>query len=426
MTQGLRHKLCSSDAAAALVPDGGFVYLSGNAATPHGLANALAARTDLTKTVRVGHVLMLGQDPFAAAQPGRFRHLAWFVGPADRSAVASGDADYCPVHLHQIPRLLRDGPTLDVAMLMVSPPDRHGYMSLGVEVMASLAAVRNARRVVVQINEAMPRVHGDSFIHLDQVTAAIHLDQPLPELAPPPATAEQDSIAQHVMRLIPDGATLQLGIGGVPDAVLRLLHGRSDLGVHSEMVGDGVVDAVEAGLITGRSKTLHPGKVVITFAMGTRRLYDFVADNPMFEARPCDYVNDPRVIAKNRHMVAINQALSVDLSGQVCSDSIGHRIWSGFGGQVDFMRGAAMAQGGVPIVALPSTAKGGTVSRIVPSLQEGSGVVTSRADVHWVVTEYGAVDLFGRTLRQRSQLLASIAHPDFRDGLMEAAAGLHR
>lgn len=418
LAEQIRTKQMTPEQAAAQVPDGGFVYVSGNAATPNALVRAVAARQDLSG-VRVGHVLLLGDDPFVAGGD-RFRHHAWFVGPADRPAVQEGRADAVSVHLHQIPRVV-EATDIDVAFLQVSPPDDHGFMSLGVEVMASLAAARRAKRVIVQVNDQMPRVHGDAFLHVRHVDGLVEASEPLAELLLPPPSPEQRQIAEHIEPLVPDGATLQLGIGGVPDAVLSLLDGRQDLGIHTEMISDGVMQAVESGVLTGRKKTLHPGKVIITFAMGTQQLYDFIADNPLVEAHPCDYVNDPFVVARNERMVAINSALSVDLTGQVNSDSIGTRVFSGFGGQVDFIRGAAASKGGVPIIALPSTAKKGTVSRIVPLLAPGSGVVTTRADVHWVVTEFGAVNLFGRTLAQRAEQLISIAHPKFHEELMAAA-----
>lgn len=422
-----RPPVLPADAAVADIPAGGFVYLSGNAATPQALVQALARKELSGPPVRVGHVLMLGEDPFAGVS-GRFRHHAWFVGPADRRAVAEGAADAVPVHLHRIPDVIRRGPRIDAALLMVSPPDEHGFMSLGVEVMASRAAIDRADRVIVQVNPHMPRVHGDSFVHVSEVHAIVEHAEPLPELVPPPPSDAQQAIARHIAPLVPDGATLQLGIGGVPDAVLSLLStpgsdlSRRDLGIHTEMVSDGLVDAIENGAVTNRKKTLHPGKVILTFAMGSKRLYEFIADNPVVEAHPCDFVNDPFTIARNARMVAINSALSVDITGQVNSDSIGPRIYSGFGGQVDFIRGAAASDGGVPIIALPSTARGGTVSRIVPTLAEGAGVVTSRADVHWVVTEHGAVNLYGCALRERADRLISVADPGFRGELRAATA----
>lgn len=415
-------QVISAAEAAALVPDQGFVYVAGNAATPRALVRALAEREAEVSDVRIGHVLMLGRDPFADPTGlDHLRHHAWFVGPADRDAVNRGQADYVPIHLHQIPRAITSGPPIDVAMVSTSPPDRHGHMSLGVEVLATRAAVARAKVVVAQVNPAVPRVLGDSFLSQHDVDYIVECEEPLPELVPPPATEAQRAIARHIAPLVPDGATLQLGIGGVPDAVLALLVGqRSDLGIHTEMISDGLLPAIASGTVTGRAKTLHAGKVIVTFALGTRGLYDFISDNPLVEAYPVEYVNNPRVIAQNDRMVAINSALSIDLTGQVCSDSIGCRIYSGFGGQVDFLRGAAASKGGVPIIAMPSTAQKGKVSRIVPMLAPGSGVVTSRADVHWVVTEFGAVNLFGKDLRTRGEALISIAHPDFRDELTAA------
>ncbi|MCA9719392.1 MAG: acetyl-CoA hydrolase/transferase family protein [Myxococcales bacterium] len=412
---------------AARVPSGGFVYISGNAATPRALLEALAARDDLERPVRLGHVLLLGRDPFAGREHSNFRHHAWFVGPADRVAVNAGLADYVPVHLHEIPGVIRRGPPLDVALIAASPPDEHGFMSLGVECMAARAAIERAREVYVQVNAAMPRVHGDAFVHVREVTGVVERDEPLPELVPPPATEVEKAIAAHIAALIPDGATLQLGIGGIPDAVLGLVSNpalataRADLGIHTEMISDGLLAGVEGGLITGRRKSLHAGKIVITFAMGSRRLYDFLADNPVIEAHPCDYVNDPAVIARNDRMVAINSALSVDLTGQVNADSLGTEIYSGFGGQLDFIRGAAAARDGVPIIALPATAKRGALSRVVPLLEPGAGVVTTRADVHWVVTEHGAANLHGLSLRERAAALIELAAPQFRDELRAAA-----
>ena len=415
-------RILSAEQAVAHVPSGGFVYVSGNAATPRALLEALASRDDFNEEVNIGHVLLLGQDPFADREAvAHLRHHAWFVGPADRDAVNRGLADYVPIHLHQIPRAIANGPDIDVALISTSPPDRHGYVSLGVEVLASRAAIRRAKVVIAQVNPAMPRVLGDSFLHVDDIDFIVEQYQDLPELVPPPASEVQKAIAAHIVPLVPDGATLQLGIGGVPDAVLSLLVGqRTDLGIHTEMISDGLLPAIADGTVTGNAKTLYRGKVVITFALGTRELYDYISDNPLIEALPVEYVNNPAVIARNERMVAINSALSVDLTGQVCSDSIGCRIYSGFGGQVDFLRGAAASPGGVPIIAMPATARGGTVSRITPSLLPGSGVVTSRADVHWVVTEYGAVNLFGLDLRERGERLISIAAPQFRDELTAA------
>jgi len=417
-----RSKLTTADAALDGLHDEAKVYISGNSATPRHLAEALARRAPEGE-VSLGHVLLLGQDPVATRDHPRVRHHAWFVGPADRTQVNDGRADYVPCHLSEIPGLVRaTEPALDVALITVSPPDKHGFLSLGTEVMASLAAVETAKKVVVQVNERMPRVLGNSFVHISQVHAVVEHDEELPELAPRPATEVERRIAEHIVPLVPEGATLQLGIGGVPDAVISLLctHEDLQLGVHSEMISDGVMAAVEAGLVTGSRKTRHRRKVVTTFVLGSRSLYDWVHNNAVVEAHPCDHTNDLFVASSNDRLVAINSAISVDLTGQVNSDSMGTQIYSGVGGQVDFLRAAARSAGGVPILALPSTARKGTVSRIVPCLAEGAGVVTSRADVHWVVTEYGAVNLYGRPLHDRAKKLMSIAHPDVRDELAEA------
>ncbi len=416
-------KCRTADEAVAIVRSGNVVYYGGNAAIPMALVHALAARRSSLEGVTLCHVLLIGEDPLSGpGMEGHFRHNSLFVGSADRVAVNEGRADYVPVFLHQIPRLFEDGVVdLDVAMVMASPPDAHGYMSLGVETLASMAAVQNARHVIVQVNASMPRVHGDCFLHVDRADALVAHDAPLPTL---PRRAPSDvelAIGSHIVPLVPAGATLQLGIGGVPDAVLASLHGDLDLGLHTEMLPDGAMEAMQRGVITCARKTLHPGKAVITFALGSEKLYAFLDDNPGIEARPVAYVNDPFVASQNDQLVAINAALEVDLTGQVCSDSIGARIYSGFGGQVDFIRAAARSRGGKPVIALSSTACNGTVSRIVPFLKQGAGVVTTRADVHWVVTEFGARNLFGLNLRERCEALIGLAHPDHRADLRTQA-----
>jgi len=351
---------------------------------------------------------------------GHFRHNSLFVGPADRAAVNEGRADYMPIFLYQIPRLFNEGLVpLEVAMLQVSPPDEHGFMSLGVEVMQARAAATNAKKVIVQVNHRMPRVLGDSFIHVSHVDAIVESDVPLPELQPRPSTEVERKIGANIRELIQDGATLQMGIGGIPDAVYEVLDGLKDLGIHTEMISDGAMNAIEKGIVTGARKSIHQGKAVITFALGSETLYDFLDNNPLIEAHPVDHVNDPFVISQHDNFIAINSAIEIDLTGQVCSDSIGTRIYSGFGGQVDFIRGAARSKGGKPIIALPSLARGD--SRIVPMLRPGAGVVTSRADVHYVVTEYGVARLFGKNLRQRAEALIGIAHPDHREELLGMA-----
>jgi acyl-CoA hydrolase len=416
-------KRTTAEKAVQVVNSGNRIFISGNAATPNILLKALAERKDELFDIEVNHVLLVGDDPLS--KPGmekHFRHNSLFVGPADRRSIAEGISDYVPVHLSEIPALFtkRIIP-LDVALVHVSPPDEHGFMSFGVECLTTKAAVETAKIVVAQVNEQMPRTLGDSFLHVSRVHKIVECSEPLYTLEEATPTNLEKQIAHHVASLIEDGATLQLGIGGIPDAVLSLLDGVRDLGIHTEMVSDGIMHALERGIITNRKKTLHAGKVVCTFVFGSHDLYAYVHNNPQFEVHPCDYTNNPFIIAQNENMVAINSAIEVDITGQVCSDSIGTTIYSGFGGQVDFIRGAAYSKGGKPIIALPSTAKNGTISRIVPLLKHGAGVVTSRADVHYVVTEFGIASLHGKNLRQRAEALISIAHPLFRDELEKYA-----
>lgn len=418
-----RGKLTSAAEAVRLIESGQKVYYSGNAATPFPLIRALVERRSELTNVQLNHVLLIGEDPIGDPKmEGHFRHNSLFVGPADRKAVNDGRADYMPVFLFQIPRLFQDRVVpLDVAIVQTSPPDEHGFFSLGVETLASKAAAENAKKVIVLVNEQMPRVLGDCFLHVSQASAVVEESSPLPELPRHPISDVERKIAGFITPLIPDGATLQLGIGGIPDAVLSQLEGRRDLGLHTEMVSDGVMEAIEKGILTGRRKSLHKDKAVLTFAFGSRRLYEYLDNNPAFEAHPSDYTNNPYIVAHHDNMIAINSALEVDLTGQVCSDSIGTYIYSGFGGQVDFIRGAAQSKGGRPIIALSATAKDGAMSRIVSVLKPGAGVVTSRADVHYVVTEFGVAHLFGKNLRERAEALISVAHPDFRGELLAAA-----
>jgi acyl-CoA hydrolase len=416
-------KLTTPEKAVKAIQSGHRIYYSGNAATPFLLIEALRNRYQELENVQFNHVLLIGEDPIGDPKyRGHFRHNSLFVGPADRAAVNDGRADYVPVFLHQIPRLFRDRIIpLDAVIVQVSPPDEHGFCSFGVETLATKAACDCARIVIAQVNERMPRVLGDSFIHVSQITHCVETTAPLPELPRRPISDVERQIASHIAPLISDGATLQLGIGGIPDAVLKEIEGKRDLGIHTEMVSDGVMEAIEKGLITGRQKTVHRGKAILTFVFGSAKLYDYVHNNPVFEAHPAEYVNDPLVIAQNENIVAINSAIEVDITGQVCSDSIGARVYSGFGGQVDFIRGAARSKGGKPIIALSATAQDGKMSRIVPYLKQGAGVVTSRADVHYVVTEFGAAHLFGRNLQERAEALIAVSHPKFRDELRAAA-----
>jgi len=416
-------KLCSIEESVGIIESGDRVYYGGNAAIPQALVRALAQRADELENVQLNHVLLIGDDPLSApGMEGHFRHNSLFVGPADRKAVNDGRADYVPIFLHQIPRLFREGIVpLDVAMIQVSPPDEHGFMSLGVEVLASTAACQTAKTVIAQVNEKMPRVLGDSFIHVNRVDRIVEFTEALPTLDPKPATAIEKAIAQHVVGLIEPGSTVQMGIGGIPDSVYEAMNGPLELGIHTEMISDGGMRAIQRGVVSGVHKTLHPGKVVLTFALGSEELYAFLNNNPLIEAHPVDYVNDPFTVHQPENMVAVNSAIEVDLTGQVCSDSIGPYIYSGFGGQVDFIRGAARSKGGRPIIALPSMAKNGEMSRIVPFLKEGAGVVTSRADVHYVVTEHGIANLFGKNLRERVEALIQIADPKFASDLELAA-----
>lgn len=420
-----KQKLVTAEEAIAGIKSRDRVYISGNAATPYALMRALASRKNELRDVELVHVLLMGEDPLSKPEmEGHFRHNSLFVGPADRKAINEGRADYIPIFLHQIPDLFYSGQMpLDAAIVHLSPPDEHGFMSFGVEVLASKAAVETAKTVIAQVNEKMPRVLGDSFIHVSRVNKIVEISEDLPELERKPSTEIERKIGQFIAELIEDGSTLQLGIGGIPDAVLVALKGRRDLGIHTEMVSDGVMEAIEAGIITGAKKTFHPYKVVLTFLLGSKKLYDFVDNNPIFEAHPTDYTNHPFNVSRNDNMIAINSAIEVDITGQVCSDSIGTYIYSGFGGQVDFIRGAAHSKGGKPIIALPSAAKDGELSRIVPFLQKGAGVVTTRADVKYVVTEYGVAYLHGKNLQERTKALINIAHPKFRPDLIKEAKG---
>lgn len=416
-------KLRTAEEAVGFIKSGDRVYYGGNAAIPQTLVRALAERRAELEDVQLNHVLLLGEDPLSDPEmAGHFRHNSLFVGPADRKAVNDGRADYVPIFLYMIPRLFTERVVpVDVAMVAVSPPDEHGFMSLGVETLASKAACNASRYVIAQVNERMPRVLGDAFLHVRNVDAIVEATEPLPTLEPGPPTDVEKAISQHITALIEPGMTVQMGIGGIPDAIFASMEGSLDLGIHTEMLSDQAMHAIERGVVTGARKTLHQGKVIITFALGSDELYDYLDNNPLIEAHPVDYVNDPFIISQNEKMLAINSAVEVDLTGQVCSDSIGTYIYSGFGGQVDFIRGAARSKGGKPVIAVSSTAKGGQLSRIVPMLKPGAGVVTSRADVHYVVTEFGVAKLFGKNLRERAEALIKIAHPDFQQELEDAA-----
>ena len=419
-------RIVSAADAVADIGSGQQIYLHCAAATPSVLLDALVARAPELRDVGMIHLHTEGPGPhLAPSMAGHFRHRALFVGPNARAAVNEGRADYVPVFLSDVPVLFERGALpLDVALVNATPPDAHGFCSLGVSVEAMHAAIRAARSVIVQFNRAMPRTLGDSFIHVDDIDLAVETDVPPYEHVAGTVGNVERRIGQHVAELVPDGATIQLGIGAIPAATAEALRGHRDLGIHTEMFTDPVVDLVEAGVVTGARKERNRGKIVTAFLMGTRRLYEFVDDNPMIEMRPVDFTNDTHVIRSFKAMTAINSAIEVDLTGQVVADSIGARIYSGVGGQMDFIRGAALAPSGRAIIALPSTAAGGTVSRISSALSSGAGVVTTRAHVQTVVTEWGVAELFGRSLRERASALIGIAHPDHRDRLRSEARRL--
>ena len=412
----------SADEAVAVIQSGMRVFVHGAAATPTPLLEALVRRD--VRDVTLYHLHTGGPAPFVAPEyRDRFLSVSLFAGAPVRRAIEEGAADWMPIFLSDIPALFSTGRIpLDAALLQLSPPDAHGYCTLGTSVDAALAASQSARLIVAEINERMPRTLGHTLVPFSRLDAFIHTNRPLHEHASVPATPVDEAIAEHVAALVDDGATLQMGIGAIPDAVLRRLINKQDLGVHTEMFSDGLIDLIEAGVITNRRKAIHRGRTVTSFVNGTSRLYQYVHDNPFIEFHPCDRTNDTALIRKNEKVIAINSAIEVDLSGQVVADSIGFRIYSGIGGQMDFMRGAAISPGGKPIIALPSMAAGGRASRIVAAIRPGAGVVTTRGHVHWVVTEYGAVNLFGLPLRQRAEALISIAHPDTRGELRRALA----
>ncbi|MFN2224347.1 MAG: acetyl-CoA hydrolase/transferase family protein [Candidatus Promineifilaceae bacterium] len=421
-----RRKVADVDTVMTSVSSGDRVYLAGGAGVPKTLIDGLTRRASELSDVEITHILTFADAPYVRPEFQKsIRVNALFIGPNVRDAVQKGQADFTPVFLSEIPALFRNGLLpIDVALISLSPPDEHGFCSFGVEVGTSKPAAESARIIIAEINRQMPRTLGDCFIHVSRLTHVVEVDYPLP-LAPQGGSSKRPlQVGQHIAEMIPNGATLQMGIGSIPDAVLQNLSNHKDLGVHTELFSDGVIEMVEAGVITCARKTFHPGKIVAGFLFGSEPLYEFLLNNPIIEMHPTDYVNDPFNIAQNDKMVAINSALQVDLTGQVCADSIGPRIYSGVGGQLDFIRGAARSNGGLPIIAFLSTAKKDSISRIVPMLNEGSGVVTTRNDVHYVVTEYGVASLYGKTIRQRAQELISIAHPKFRDQLTAAGRQL--
>jgi acyl-CoA hydrolase len=419
-------RIVSAAEAVSDITSGQQLYLQCAAATPSVLLDALVARAPELADVSVVHLHCEGPGPHLAPEMApHFRHKALFIGPNARVAVAEGRADYIPIFLSDVPRLFDGGLLpLDAVFVNATPPDAHGFCSLGTSVEAMHAAIRAARTVIVQFNAAMPRTLGDSFIHVSEIDLAVEVDVPPYEHPIGPIGEVERQIGEYVAELVPDGATLQLGIGAIPAATALALRDKRDLGVHTEMFTDSIVDLVEAGVVTGARKERNRGKIVTAFLMGTKRLYDFVDDNPMVEMRPVDFTNDTHVIRSFSRMVAINSAIEVDLGGQVVADSIGHRLYSGVGGQMDFIRGAGLASEGRAIIALPSMAGGGS-SRIVSALREGAGVVTTRAHVRTVVTEWGVAELFGKSLRERAIALIGISHPDMREVLKAEARALN-
>jgi 4-hydroxybutyrate CoA-transferase len=422
-----RSKQMSAGEALEAVSSGDRVWIQSGCGTPSVLVDALVAQAPRLRDVEIIHMMTLGSARYTRPEyEGHFRHRGLFLGPNVRDAVAAGRADYTPIFLSEIEGLFESGQLpLDVVLMQVSPPDAHGFVTLGTTADCTMTTIRVAPTVIAEVNQQMPRTHGETAVHISQLTAIVESDRPLLELHTEPFNEMHMRVARNVASIIPDGATLQTGIGGVSEAVLQCLNDKRNLGIHTEMCPDGVIDLMESGVMNGEGKSIHRGKAVLAFVLGTKRVFDFIHDNPCFEFRPIKYTNDPFVVAQNERMVAINGALQVDLTGQVCADSLGTRPYSGFGGQIDFIRGAARSKGGVPIIALPSTAMHGDVSRIVPVLEPGAGVVTSRGDVHYVVTEHGIAYLHGKTLRERAQALIAISDPRFQQELEDFAVRAH-
>jgi acetyl-CoA hydrolase len=422
-------RLVSADEAVKVIKSKDKLIIQPGCAAPSELINAMVRRKDELSEVEIYHILVVGDVPYTnLGMEKHFKHKAFFIGANTRTAVNDGRAEFIPIFLSEVTMLFKRGVIqADVALIHVSPPDEHGFCSYGIDVGNIKTPAEKAKCVIAQVNKNMPRALGNSFIHVNKIDFIVEVDEPLKELpqVDPDATSEMlsiyDSIGQHVAGMIEDGSTLQMGIGAIPDAVLKYLHHKNDLGVHTEMFSDGLIELVQEGVVNGERKTLHPGKIIAGFVLGTKRSYDFIDNNPVFEFHPQEYVNDPFLISKNDRMVAINSAIEIDLTGQVCSDSIGTKFFSGIGGQVDFVRGAAHSEGGKPIIALPAATKDLKFSKIVTTLKPGAGVVTSRGDVHYVVTEYGVAYLFGKSIQERVRALIDISHPAFRDELTEFA-----
>jgi 4-hydroxybutyrate CoA-transferase len=427
-----RQKTVSAQEAVQAIQSNQRVFLSGNSSIPNTLLAALVERAPELQNVEIIHALIFGAavDYVNPKLQGHLRVNTIFISDSNRKAVQEGHADFTPVFLSEFPLLFKNGALpLDVALIHLSPPDEHGFCSLGVEVGLAKTPAEASKIIIAQVNEQMPRMLGDSFIHVSKLDYIVPVNDPLPEMKMAEGSASDiiEKISSSIVELIPDGATMQMGLGAIPDTMLKYLNNKKDLGVHTELFSDGVIGLVEAGVLTNARKTLHPGKILAGFVIGSKQLYSWAHDNPLIELHPTEYVNDPFVIAQNDRMVAINSAIEVDLTGQVCADSIGPKFYSGVGGQLDFIYGASRSKGGVPIIALPSTAAlrdGTLLSRIVPMLKQGAGVVTSRNHVRYIVTEYGVADLYGKTIFQRARTLINIAHPDFRKQLDKEAREL--
>jgi len=425
-------RVTTAQEAVKVIKSGHRIFLTGNVSVPQKLLAALVEYAPELNNVEICQALTVGSADYVSPEmEGHLRVNSMFISANIRKAVQEGRADFTPVLLSEFPLLFKRGVLpLDVALVHVSPPDEHGFCSLGVEVGLTKTAAESAKVIIAEVNEKMPRTLGDSFIHVSRLTHIVPVNYPIPEhiMASEGNTEIVEKIAGHVASLIPDGATMQLGIGAIPDAVLKYLFDKKDLGIHTELFSEGVIDLVNAGVLTNARKSLHPGKIVSGFILGTKRLYEWVDDNPMIELHRSEYVNDPFVIAQNDRMVAVNSAIEVDLTGQICADSIGPKLYSGVGGQLDFIYGASRSKGGVPIIALPSTATmrdGTVISKIAAMLKLGAGVVTSRNHVRFVVTEHGVADLYGKTIRQRARALINVAAPQFREGLEKQAQELH-
>ena len=415
-------KLVSAESAAQAIPSDSRMVLGHAASTPVDVLKAMTDAKENYKNVEIVHMLCLGEGKYLAEDmKGHFRHNALFVGGNSRKAIERNQADYTPCFFNEVPGLFKEGRLpVDVALIQVSRPDEKGMCSFGLSSDYTKPAAECAKIVIAEVNEQMPRVGGDNFIHVSDIDYIVETNNPLYEIPLPRIGDVEKAIGENCARLIDDGSTLQLGIGAIPDAVLMFLKDKKDLGIHTEMFSDGILELVEAGVVNGSKKSLHPGKMISTFLMGSKALYDFVDNNPLVELHPVDYVNHPAVIMQNDNIVSINSCIQVDLMGQVVSETIGLKQFSGVGGQVDYVRGASMAKGGKSIIAIPSTASRGKVSRIVPFIDEGSAVTTTRNDVHYIVTEFGVAELKGKTLRQRAEALIQVAHPDFREELIES------